>query len=268
MQPTDAGELPFLEAGAAPLLHAARSDGLLRATTDAASLSEADIVIVVIGTPVDEHLNPDPWAVRRAIASVAEHLRDGQLLVLRSTGDPGVTARVEELINEEGLAVDVESMARAQSGSLSADAVWAGFLDGMPFGLPQAGDKGLDHTRTWGRTYWGGALFCLIADIRIREQTDRQKTLRDALRGIVTAGYDITKSADIRAVLQIGDQATGVNVLLELYDEMRAAPLPKEIDSLWADLGVAQQAGRIIYDDDAPLADIRRALTQRYGHVL
>ncbi len=103
----NAGELPFLEAGAAPLLHAARSDGLLRATTDAASLSEADIVIVVIGTPVDEHLNPDPWAVRRAIASVAEHLRDGQLLVLRSTVYPGVTALVEELINEEGLAVDV-----------------------------------------------------------------------------------------------------------------------------------------------------------------
>ena len=169
---------------------------------------------------------------------------------------------------EEGLSVYVESIARARSGSLSEDTVWAGFLDGMPNGLPRAGDKGLDHTRTWGRTYWGGALFCLIADIRIREQTDRQKTLRDALRGIVTAGYDITKSADIRAVLQIGDQATGVNVLLELYDEMRAAPLPKEIDSLWADLGVAQQAGRIIYDDDAPLADIRRALTQRYGNVL
>ncbi len=169
---------------------------------------------------------------------------------------------------EEGISVYVESIARARSGSLSADAVWAGFLDGMPNGLPQAGDKGLDYTRTWGRTYWGGALFCLLADIRIREQTDGQKTLRNALRGVVEADYDITKSADIRAVLQIADQATGVNVLLELYDEMRAAPLPKEIDSLWANLGVTRQAGKIIYDDDAPLAAIRRALTQQYGDIL
>jgi hypothetical protein len=49
---------------------------------------------------------------------------------------------------------------------------------------------------------------------------------------------------------------------------MRAAPLPKEIDSLWASLGVARQAGNIIYDDDAPLAAIRRALTQQYSDIL
>ena len=101
------GELPFLEAGAAPLLGTALADGLLRATTDPASMAESEIVIVVIGTPVDEHLNPDPWAVRRSIASVSEHLHDGQLLVLRSTVYPGVTALVEDLIVEEGLDVDV-----------------------------------------------------------------------------------------------------------------------------------------------------------------
>lgn len=169
---------------------------------------------------------------------------------------------------EEGLSVYVESIARAKAGDLSTDTFWAGFLDGMPNGLPQSGDKGLDYTHTWGRTYWGGALFCLLADIRIREQTDGQKTLRDALRGIAAGGYDITQSADIRAVLQVADQATGVNVLLELYDEMRAAPLPTEIDSLWANLGVARRAGKIIYDDDAPQAAIRRALTQQYGNIL
>ena len=56
------GELPFLEAGAAPLLESALADGMLRATTDPASMAQTEIVIVVIGTPVDEHLNPDPWA--------------------------------------------------------------------------------------------------------------------------------------------------------------------------------------------------------------
>jgi hypothetical protein len=169
---------------------------------------------------------------------------------------------------EEGLSVYVESIARTRSGGLSADVMWAGFLDGMPNGLPRAGDRGLDHTPTWGRTYWGGALYCLLADIRIREQTDGQKTLRDALRGIVNAGYDITKRADIRTVLATGDDATGVNVLLELYDEMRAAPVPTEIDTLWKNLGVAQQAGKIIYDDKAPQAAIRRALTRQYSEKI
>ena len=101
------GELPFREPGATPLLKRARADGLLRATTDPASIAEADIVVVVVGTPIDEHLNPDPWEVRRAIADISDHLRNGQLLVLRSTVFPGVTALVEDLMAEKGLDIDV-----------------------------------------------------------------------------------------------------------------------------------------------------------------
>jgi hypothetical protein len=164
---------------------------------------------------------------------------------------------------EEGLSVYVESIARANAGVLSGDAVWAGFLDGMPRGLPRPGDKGLDNTSTWGRTYWGGALFCLLADISIRERTDGQKTLRDGLRAIVAAGYDMTRSGDIRAVLRIADRATGTTVLLDLYDEMRSQPVPAELDSLWLDLGVAERNGEIIYNNNALQAGIRRALTQR-----
>jgi len=163
---------------------------------------------------------------------------------------------------EEGLSVYVESIARANAGDLSVDAVWIGFLDGMPRGLPRAGDKGLDYTPTWGRTYWGGALFCLLADIHIRQQTDGRKTLRDALRAIVAAGYDMTRPGEIRAVLTVADKATGVTVLLDLYDEMRDQPVPAEVDSLWAELGVAERDGEIVYDDSAPQAGIRRALTR------
>ena len=56
----------------------------------------------------------------------------------------------------KGLATYVESIARAQAGELGVEQVWAGFVKGMPNGLPQSGDRGLDHTHTWGRTYWGG----------------------------------------------------------------------------------------------------------------
>jgi UDP-N-acetyl-D-mannosaminuronic acid dehydrogenase len=103
----NAGQLPFMEAGAAPLLSEALEAGLLHATADPKELSTAESVVVVVGTPVDEHLNPDPWVVRRAIADVSEHLRDGQLMVLRSTVYPGVTALVEGLMEDEGLDIDV-----------------------------------------------------------------------------------------------------------------------------------------------------------------
>jgi UDP-N-acetyl-D-mannosaminuronic acid dehydrogenase len=101
------GSLPFLEPGAQPVLQAGLGAGLLSATTDAASVATASTVIVVIGTPVDEHLNPDPNAITRALAACQEHFRDGQLIVLRSTLYPGVTALVERFFEGIGLAVDV-----------------------------------------------------------------------------------------------------------------------------------------------------------------
>ena len=56
---------------------------------------------------MDEHLNPDPQAVVNAVESVEEHLRDGQLLVLRSTIFPGVTRMVERLVERMGKSIDV-----------------------------------------------------------------------------------------------------------------------------------------------------------------
>ncbi len=69
---------------------------------------------------------------------------------------------------EEGISVYVEPIARVQAGQLSAERMWHDVARDMPQGEPDAGDEGLDHTPTWGRTYWGGAMFCLMADVRIR----------------------------------------------------------------------------------------------------
>jgi UDP-N-acetyl-D-mannosaminuronic acid dehydrogenase len=100
------GGLPFDEPGAQVVLD--RTVGTaLTATTDPSTISDAEHIVIVIGTPVDEHLNPDPQAVPRAIEALAEHLRDGQLLVLRSTLYPGVTALVERLVERLELDVDV-----------------------------------------------------------------------------------------------------------------------------------------------------------------
>lgn len=101
-----AGEMPFIEEGADELLRDVLAKGLLEASTDPEIVSTGENLVVVIGTPVDEHLNPDPRAVPRALAQCAPWFRDGQLLVLRSTVYPGVTARVESVV--AGLSVDVE----------------------------------------------------------------------------------------------------------------------------------------------------------------
>jgi len=101
------GSMPFQERGAAPALRRVVAAGRLAASTDPAIVGTAANVIVVVGTPVDEHLNPDQQAVPRALAGCAEYLRDGQLLILRSTVYPGVTALVEKLIARLGHAIDV-----------------------------------------------------------------------------------------------------------------------------------------------------------------
>jgi UDP-N-acetyl-D-mannosaminuronic acid dehydrogenase len=101
------GRMPFSEKGAGPLLDRAVTQGHLVASTDPVIVGSAENVVVVIGTPVDEHLNPDQQAIPRALEACAPHLRDGQLLILRSTVYPGVTALVERMIARLGKAIDV-----------------------------------------------------------------------------------------------------------------------------------------------------------------
>ena len=101
------GKLPHREPGADEVLQRTVADGRLRPTSDAASVGCSEHLVVVIGTPIDEHLNPDPQAVVEALQAVADHLVDGQLVVLRSTVFPGVTRLVERRLAELGKAVDV-----------------------------------------------------------------------------------------------------------------------------------------------------------------
>ena len=100
------GRLPFNEDGAAEVLRRVVGEGLV-ATSDPAVVATAETIIVVVGTPVGGHLSPEPEAVPRAVESLSGHLRDGQLLVLRSTIYPGVTSLVENLIARLGRDIDV-----------------------------------------------------------------------------------------------------------------------------------------------------------------
>ncbi len=162
---------------------------------------------------------------------------------------------------EEGLATYVESIARARSGDLSPERAWADLVNGLPQGLPEAGDRGLDFTPTWGRTYWGGALFFLRVDVEIRRRTRNQRGLEHALRAIAAEGGTIGHWWHIDRVIRVGDAATGVPVMREIYDEMKAKPVLVDLPALWKELGLVRRGRSVSFDDSAPLAPVRRAIT-------
>ncbi|PYQ10678.1 MAG: hypothetical protein DMF80_23585 [Acidobacteria bacterium] len=164
---------------------------------------------------------------------------------------------------EEGIATYVEPIARARAGTLSAEEVWRGLVEGLPKGLSRPGDPGLDRSRTWGSTYWGGALFCFMADLQIRERTGNRRSLDDALRGINAAGGSIAVRWPLRRALDAGDRATGTHVLRDLYGKMGEAPMPVDLDGWWRRLGIVADGREIRFDERAPLAGLRRSITAR-----
>ncbi len=161
----------------------------------------------------------------------------------------------------EGLATYVESVARARAGLSSPRRLWAELQRALPQGQPQPGDQGLDHTPTWGRTYWGGALFCLQADVRLLQASGGARGLRHALQGLLAAGGSYAVAWPLRRVLEAADRHVGGQILIELYEQMKDSATPVDMDRLWRDLGVAADGrGGVQLDDDAPLSALRRAI--------
>jgi hypothetical protein len=164
---------------------------------------------------------------------------------------------------EEGIATYVEPIARVEAGELDAKRIWGDMMEGMPKGEPKPGDEGLDHTHTWGRTYWGGALFCLAADVEIRKETSNRKGFQDALRAIVAAGGTIDREWPLKRALEIGDRATGTHVLTAMYHQWSMNPVEVDLPALWKSLGVRSAGDSVEFDTHAPLAAIRASITRR-----
>ena len=173
-------------------------------------------------------------------------------------GFPSVPERHHWL--EEGMAVYLEPFARSRAGLQTPAAAWHDLVENIPQGLPEKGDRGLDHTHTWGRTYYGGALFCLRADVEIRRRTGNRKGFGDVVRALVGAGGTIEHEWKIDRVMATGDAATGVPVLRELYDEMKDKPVQVDLPALWKQLGIVRHGDTVAFDDGAPLASIRKAI--------
>lgn len=167
---------------------------------------------------------------------------------------------VEQSWAEEGMATYLEPITRAYVGDYSAEYVWQSLITKMPQGQPKNADKGLDNTPTWGRKYWGGAAFYLIADVDIRRRTNNKFSLQDAFKGILHAGYSMSNTTELATVFAAADKSVGVPVLTELYNRHKNSAVPFDLDKLWRDLGVSLSDGTIQYDNSAPLSSIRQSM--------
>jgi hypothetical protein len=203
-------------------------------------------IIIGVGRRARQHALDDDWILTHEMIHLAL---------------PSVAREHHWL--EEGSATYLEPVARARAGTHTEEQLWRELVDGMPQGEPESGDRGLDHTPTWGRTYWGGALYWMLADIEIRKRTHNERGLEHALRGVIDAGGTIAETWEVKRVLDTADKAAGVTVLAELYAKMADDPAPVDLAALWKELGVAVSGKAIAFDDSAPLASVRRAISRR-----
>lgn len=164
---------------------------------------------------------------------------------------------------QEGNATYVEPIARALSGQLSAEAVWRDSVVGMPKGAPVHSDTGLDGTSEWGRLYWGGATFWLLAEIAIYRDTGGRHSLRDAMRRINRESGGNTADWSPEQTMSVGDAAVGSRTLRTLYTRFAERGFDGDLGAVFRQLGVVTDGqGRIRFDDHAPLAELRRRITR------
>lgn len=163
----------------------------------------------------------------------------------------------------EGLATYYEPVLRARAGWTSAPEIFGQFARNMPRGMPSRGSSsaGLASREDLDSIYWGGALFCFTADVRIREETKGKKSLDDVVRAALARGGDATKVWSVADVVKLGDEVTGTTVLSEMYRQYAARGDRIDLDGLLASLGIERNdEGVIALDDSRPLAWVRKEI--------
>ena len=160
---------------------------------------------------------------------------------------------------EEGLATYIEPLIRVRRGEITVEQYWSDLLKGLPNALDGKGRMGFEPPLLWGDTYWGGALFFLRADVAIRERTDGNKSLDDAILAMHAAG-NIRMTMNAEDLLQLGDAATGGSELTDLYDDLSDDEEEFDLAQLLQKLGVSQTESGVSFDDEAPGAGMRKAM--------
>lgn len=162
---------------------------------------------------------------------------------------------------DEGLATYFEPIIRARAGFISEAEVWAEFLGAMPRGLPALGARGLEHSESYADTYWGGGLFCLLADVEARRRSAGRHGLEDGVRAVLAAGGIASEVWPLARSLDVADRALGGPLLAVLAERHARQGNPVDLGALFRDLGVfSAPDGGVRFDETAPLAAVRRVL--------
>jgi UDP-N-acetyl-D-mannosaminuronic acid dehydrogenase len=222
------GEMPFMETGADELLQKVLATGRLTLGSDGTMIERTRQLVVVIGTPVDEFLGPSMTVFEKAVGQIAPHIKDGTLVVLRSTVYPGTTAFVTQRLAEAGCVVDV---------AFCPERIAEGFALEELHSLPQI--IGADDERAAERAT---ALFMHLATKTVRTTTKEAE-----LAKLFTNTWRYMKFAVANEFFMIADQA-GVdygNVLNAIrFEYPRARDLP----------GPGFAAGPCLFKDTMQLA--------------
>lgn len=160
---------------------------------------------------------------------------------------------------EEGLPTYLEPMLALRAGRITPERFWGDLMRELPQGQPASGDRGLDHTPTWGRTYWGGALFFFLADLELREHSKGRVTLLDALRGLHREGLNAESACGLQELLATLDRGVGKGTFTALHGHHGSKAEKVDLEAIWLRLGIQVKDGKVRFSEDAPAAHLRRA---------
>jgi len=162
---------------------------------------------------------------------------------------------------DEGLATYFEPILRVRSGMSSELELWREFANGMPRGLPALARYGLERAPGYAGVYWGGAVYCLLADVELRRASELRVGLEDAVRAVFHAGGRASDVWSLDETLAFAERALDTDVLSSLRRRHAARPSRVDLDALFAELGVVVRDGTVVeLRNDAPLSAVRAAL--------
>ncbi len=171
---------------------------------------------------------------------------------------------------DEGIATYYEPVLRTRMGWRDKTDLWRGLAREMPRGLASAGEPlALEQRTTLDGIYWGGALFVMMADVRIREQTRGRKSLDDVLRGVLAKGGDGEHVWTVAETMRVGDELTGTHVLTDMYERYARKGESVDLEAELHALGIDRAGGKdeITLHDDRPRGSIRNQIVSKDGRT-
>ncbi len=160
----------------------------------------------------------------------------------------------------EGIATYYEPVLRTRMGWRDSVNMWRGFAREMPRGLPEKGEAvALEERHGIDAIYWGGAIFVMLADVRIRQATKGQMSLDDVMRGILAKGGDAEHVWTVADTMRAGDTITSTHVLTDMYERYAIKGEAMDLDGELHALGIDRTGHEddVTFHDDRPHSWIR-----------